>query len=298
MVRFGIISAVLVGTATASPAFLDPRSPPTNAKSTVSCTVDDTTSTQAVQKVLDSSGVNEWLDKKLETMHGEHDWVNKLWLDSFPNDGKSPLSGCGTVGSTCDPSVYCSDYPSSQAYWAFTAVSALHSKITYVHDKLLWKGWLDGLSIDQIGKDFSVPTPDFTWLKWVAAAFSMATGGATSLGVDQGIRAFTAASTYKPSGNTIDTASVKNTLKNIVGTVGDYTSDILANATGNGDANALPDLNQNTMFTHATAQFYEDNTILLDENKDNSSFVAAFDGFTKYIVRRLPLLYRLNIYLT
>lgn len=77
---------------------------------------------------------------------------------------------------------------------------------------------------------------------------------------------------------------MRETLKNIVGAAGDYVSATLANATGNGDADYLP-LAENTLFTHATAEFFQDSTILLDENKDNSSFIAAFDGFSENIVR-------------
>ncbi|KAJ5172623.1 hypothetical protein N7492_005216 [Penicillium capsulatum] len=120
----------------------------------------------------------------------------------------------------------------------------------------------------------------------------MAIAGATPLGVDQTIRGitgfaaggFAAADTVTGSGNDIDTASVKVTLKHIVGPAGDYLSAILANATGNGEADALSNLNQHTIFTHATSQFYEDSTILQDQNNDNSSFVAAFDGFAENIV--------------
>lgn len=76
----------------------------------------------------------------------------------------------------------------------------------------------------------------------------------------------------------------------MVGSVGDYVSQILANATGNGDPDDLPNLNQNTMFTHATAQFYQDDSLLLDENKDHNSFLTAYDGFTENIVWHLPFL--------
>lgn len=188
MLRHSIVwTAVLAATAAASPVLLDPRTPPSS-KSSSSCTLGDTSSTEAVKEILDSTGSNEWLDKKLETLHGEEDWVNRLWLDTFPNDGRSPLTGCGTVGSNCDPISNCSDYPSEQAYWTFTAVGSLHSKATAVHDKLLWKGWLGGLSIDQIGKDFSVPTPDLSWLKWIAVSFTMVTGVATAGSINAGTR--------------------------------------------------------------------------------------------------------------
>lgn len=93
----------------------------------------------------------------------------------------------------------------------------------------------------------------------------------------------------------MDTTSVQNTLKNIVGSVGDYVAEILANATGNGDADALPNLNQNTMLTHATAQFFENDSLLLDENKDHDSFITAYNGFTKNIVRYLPRFEKMSL---
>lgn len=190
MLRLNIIYLLALASITAaSPALFSPRTPPTtHSKSTPSCTAEDTSSTEAVQKILDSTGTNEWLDKKLETLGGENDWVNRLWLEIFPHEGRSPLTGCGAVGSSCDPLALCSDYPSEQAYWTFTAVGVLHSKITYIHDKLLWKGWLDSLDVEKIGKDFSVPAPDLTWLRWVAAAFTMATGGSTAWGTNQVVR--------------------------------------------------------------------------------------------------------------
>lgn len=155
---------------------------------TASCTAGDTSSTDGVQAILDSTGTNDWLDKQLETLGGEDDWVDKLWEKVFPNQGTSPLSGCGTVGSNCVPDEMCGNYPNEQAYWTFTAVGILHSKINYVHEKILWTGWLDGLSIDQISKDFSSPPPDTTWIKWLAAAMTIAGGFGTAVDWSKGLR--------------------------------------------------------------------------------------------------------------
>lgn len=49
----------------------------------------------------------------------------------------------------------------------------------FSRDQLLWTGWLDSLSIGQVGKDFSSDSPDQTWAKWIEAAFAMASAIAT-----------------------------------------------------------------------------------------------------------------------
>lgn len=172
--RSGIVSPVstpLVHAATAIPAptvktTLTAISPTTNtAPATSTCSAGDTSTTDGVQAILD------WLDKMFETMpNHEDDWVNSLWEITFPNEGASPLSGCGDIGSDCNPDSMCSDYPSVQSYWFFRSIVLLRSKINSVRDQLLWTGWLDGLSIDQIGKDFSSVSPTQAWAKWIATA--------------------------------------------------------------------------------------------------------------------------------
>lgn len=86
-------------------------------------------------------------------------------------------------------------------------------------------------------------------------------------------------------GDDVDTTSVENTLKNYMGSAGDYLSAMLANATGNGDSDYLPTSADDTLYTYGTSKFFEDPSILLAENTDNSSFVAAFDGFAQNVVR-------------
>lgn len=233
-----------------------------------------------------------WLDIMFDTMwQGETDWVNSLWTTEFPNEGASPLTGCGDIGSDCSPNDMCSEYPTEQAYWVFRSVSLLHSKINVVHDKLLWDGWLDGLSIDQISKDFSSVSPNAKWLKWISAAFTMAGGLATGIDLSKPLRGMIGfasgglteiSNTGSPSDN-VDTTSVENTLRNVVGAAGNYVASVLQNATGNGNPDTLPIYTYTTL-QHATARFFLDDTILLDENKDNSSFISAYDGFADNIV--------------
>lgn len=283
------------------PAVSTPLVPPatstTAATSTVSasstCSAGDTSTTDGVQAILDSTGAVEWLDKMFETMpNHEDDWVNALWEITFPNEGASPLTGCGDIGSDCDPNSMCSAYPSEQSYWVFRSIALLHSKINSVRDQLLWTGWLDGLSIDQIGKDFSSVSPDQTWAKWIAAAFTMAGGIATGIDLSKPLRGMigfasgglTEVSLTPSGGDQVDTTSVENTLRNIVGAAGNYVASILTNATGNGDSDLLP-IYSDTAYIYATSQFLADNTILLDENKDNSSFVSAYKTFSDNVVR-------------
>jgi hypothetical protein len=90
----------------------------------------------------------------------------------------------------------------------------------------------------------------------------------------------------KGGSDAVDTTSVENTLRNIVGAAGNYVASILTNATGGGDSTTLPIYTYTTL-EHGTSRFFADNTILLDENKDNSSFVAAYKTFADNVVSRL-----------
>ncbi|KAJ3540804.1 hypothetical protein NM208_g4897 [Fusarium decemcellulare] len=240
----------------------------------------DTSTTDGVQAILDDVGPADWLDIMLTTFpNGESDWLNKLWTTVFPNQGSSPLSGCGNIGGDCNVDSMCKDYSTPMAYWTMKSVAMLHSKINTVHSMLLWDGWLSGLSIDQIAKDFSSTNPTQDWAKWVAAAFSMAGGIATGIDLSKPLRGMigfasaglTDVSLTPSNSDMVDVTSVENTLRNIVGTAGNYVASILANATGNGDSTTLPIYTETTL-QFGTSRFFSDNTILLDENKDNSSF--------------------------
>lgn len=262
----------------------------------------DTSTTEGVQKIIDGSGFPGTLDMLLSSIK-EKDWVNKLWDIEFKHDGASPLTGCGKIGSDCNPPPLCSDYLEATSYWIFRTVGILHSKVNTVRSNLLWTGWLDSLSIDQIGEDFTLPTPDTSWAAWVSAAFTMAGGAATAAGggaplvgmVGMASAAAAEVANQKNDGSVVDTTSVQNTLRNIVRAAGDKVADILAKATGNADPETLP-IHTWTTMQYATARFFNENTLLLDENKDNSSFVATFDHFTDNLVRSLniPLALRMN----
>ncbi|KAJ5389388.1 uncharacterized protein N7496_000456 [Penicillium cataractarum] len=276
-----------------SPATLEQRAAASTTTSASSkCTAGDTSTTAGVQAILDSTGAIDWLDIMFDTMpNGEKDWVNNIWKVIFPNEGTSPLTGCGDIGGDCNPDDMCSDYQSVMGYWVMRSVGILHSKINAVHDQLLWTGWLDGLSIDQISKDFSTVSPDQEWAKWISAAFSMAGGIATGIDLSKPLRGmigFAAAgltdvSLTKGGSDAVDTTSVENTLRNIVGAAGNYVASILTNATGGGESTTLPIYTYTTL-EHGTSRFFADNTILLDENKDNSSFVAAYKAFADNVV--------------
>ena len=256
------------------------------------CTPGDTSSAQGVEKILDSTGAIDWLDIFIATLpDGEKDWVDKIWPIIFPNEGASPLSGCGDIGGDCPIDTNCQHYEAVMAYWVYKSVASLHSKINAVRAELLWTGWLDGLSIDQIAKDFSFTSPDQTWAKWVSAAFSMAGGFATGVDLSKplrGMMGFAAAgltdvSLTNGATDAVDKTSVENTLRNIVGAAGNYVASILTNATGNGNAKTLPIYTESTL-QYATSRFFLDNTILIDENADNSSFIGAYKGFAQNVV--------------
>lgn len=276
-----------------SPATLEQRAAASTTTSASSkCTAGDTSTTDGVQAILDSTGAIDWLDIMFDSLpNGEKDWVNSLWKVIFPNEGTSPLTGCGDIGGDCNPDDMCSDYASVMGYWTLRSVGILHSKINAVRAQLLWTGWLDGLSIDQISKDFSTVSPDQEWAKWISAAFSMAGGIATGIDLGKPLRGmigFAAAgltdvSLTKGGSDAVDTTSVENTLRNIVGAAGNYVASILTNATGGGDSTTLPIYTYTTL-EHGTSRFFADNTILLDENKDNSSFIAAYSTFADNVV--------------
>ncbi|KAJ6130430.1 hypothetical protein N7512_003210 [Penicillium capsulatum] len=253
------------------------------------------TSTASLSKTTYSTGVASWMDNMFATVpKGEEDWVNTFWKTLNRGQGASPLTGCSEIGSDCNPPPLCSDYQSQMAYWTFRSVGILHSKINTVHSKLLWTGWLESLSIDQISKDFSSVTPNPTWAKWLAAAFTMAGGFTTGIDLSKPLRGMigfaaggmTNVGLTDSGGDSVDTTSVQNTLKNIVGAAGDYVAGVLKNATGNGESTTLPIYTQSTLQT-GTGRFFSDNTILLDENKDNSSFVAAYDTFADNVEKKL-----------
>lgn len=303
MLRLGtIVTAVLAVTTAAHPSLSAPysvvaRGDSSTESSTASspkttCMDGDTTTEDGVQNILDSTGFTGWMDNMFAAKStGEEDWVNTFWKTLNRGEGTSPLTGCGEIGSDCNPPPLCSDYKSEMAYWTFRSVGILHSKINTVHSKLLWTGWLDSLSIDEIADDFSAVTPNPTWAKWLAAAFTMAGGFVTGIDLSKPLRGmigFAAGSMTNvgltdSGGNTVDTTSVQKTLKNIVGAAGDYVASVLKNATGNGESSTLPIYTWSTLQT-GTARFFSDSTILLDENKDNSSFVAAYDTFADNIV--------------
>ncbi|KAH7131540.1 hypothetical protein B0J13DRAFT_106091 [Dactylonectria estremocensis] len=259
------------------------------------CNAGDTSTTDGVQALLDDTGAVAWLDIMLVTFpNNEADWLNKLWTTVFPNEGSSPLSGCGSIGGDCNIDTMCQDYSTPMAYWIIKSVAMLHSKINTVHSMLLWDGWLAGLSIDQIAKDFSSTSPNQEWAKWVAAAFSMAGGIATGIDLSKPLRGMigfasaglTDVSLTKSSGDAVDVTSVENTLRNMVGAAGNYVASILQNAIGSGEADTLPIYTYTTL-QFATSRFFYDNTILLDENKDNSSFVSAYNSFGTNIEQKL-----------
>ncbi|EED15334.1 conserved hypothetical protein [Talaromyces stipitatus ATCC 10500] len=286
MVRLGFITAALAATAFAVPS---------PALKRATCTAGDTSTTDGVQAILDSTGAIDWLDLMLGSFtDGENNWVTALWQESFPGQGASPLTGCGDIGGDCAPDSLCSNYPSEMAYWVFRSVGNLHSKINSVRQQLLWTGWLNGLSIDQIHDDFTAVNPEPSWLQWVSAAFTMAGGVATGIDLSKPLRgmigfasgAFNEIYNQGSSNVQVDVTSVENTLRNIVGAAGNYVATVLTNATGNGDPETLP-IYTYTALQHATARFFDDNTILLDEKKDNSSFISAYSHFANTVEKKL-----------
>lgn len=286
MLRIGVIAALAASVAAMPSQLLANRD-------TKDCS-GDVSSIDGVNAIFNDVGPNSYLDILLHGNfpNGEKGWVDEMWALQFPNQGASPLQGCSDIGGNCAPDTLCQDYSNSMGYWVLHAVDLLHSKLNSVHTQLQWKGWLAGLSIDQISDDFTPPKPDNSWAKWVSVAFSMA--GAINSGLELSSpvggmlgmagAAFTAIGSAEDQTPTVDTTSVENALASVIGSAGDQVSAILSAATGNGNTSILP-ISTWTTYQTPTARFFSDPHILLDENADNSSFIAAYDLFGTNIVR-------------
>lgn len=90
--------------------------------------------------------------------------------------------------------------------------------------------------------------------------------------------AFTDISLSVSASNITDATSIENMLAKMMTVVGNYVSGTLANASGNGDAGLLPIQTLST-FTHGISRFFNDPYILLNQNKDNSTFQSAWNQF-------------------
>ncbi|KAK2751717.1 hypothetical protein FQN55_009158 [Onygenales sp. PD_40] len=262
-----------------------------------SCKAHDTSSVDGVKALLDSTGCIIWLDIAFNSLpDGEKDWVNSLYERTFPADiigGSSPLSGCGEIDGDCNPNGKCSDYPDEMTYWVYRSIAALHSKATTVRSQLLWEGWLASLNLEQIAEDFSPPEPDDSWVDWVPAAFEIAgkiaehvPGPGSVLSGSIGLASAAFDFIKSPEADKIDTTSIEAALGGMVGTAGNYVATILNAATGHGDPNILPSVTWTTL-EHPTSRFFNDPSILVDQDKDDASFTGVYSGFSKRITKKL-----------
>ncbi|KAI0482678.1 hypothetical protein GGR56DRAFT_621050 [Xylariaceae sp. FL0804] len=249
----------------------------------------DTSTTDGVAAILDNTGAVDWLDIMFTIWdNGESEWLDSIWDIAFPDQGKSPLSGCGEIGSDCVVPVMCQEYSSVMSYWVIASIGTLHSKINTIHSQLLWDGFVDSLSIDQIADDFSTPAPDNSWISWVSSALGIASGAGLEVNGMVGLAsaAFGAAANIEGDGDVVDTTSVENTLANIMQAAGDQVASILSNATGHGDSSTLP-IFTSTTYQFATSRFLNDPTILFDEDKDKATFFGAWDNLSTNLKKKL-----------
>ncbi|KAJ5909049.1 hypothetical protein N7495_001731 [Penicillium taxi] len=258
----------------------------------ITCQARDTSTIEAVQAIEDAVGFIDWLDIMFISLpNGETKWLDALWEVVFPQGGSSPLNDCGTINGQCPIESLCSNYPNEMSYWVFHETDALVSKVNIVHSTLEWNGWLDSLTIDQISEDFSSPPPSTQATQWLSAAFSMAGGIATGVGIGAPLEGmigfaaagFTAVSLSADNGAMVDTLSLEATLRNMSKAAGNYVATMLSDATGNGDASALP-VYTDTTYSHATSRFLYDSWILLDNDSANGSFTNAIGNFSANIV--------------
>ena len=292
--------AIALLTATAAAATAVRRDNPS------SCS-NDVSTTDAVRAILDdpAQSPSERLEKDLNDLPDkEQEWVNKLWDKEFPGQGSSPYSGCSFISGQCPRPHDCSQYSSPARYWIFNSVYVLSSKLNTVNNHMMWDGLLDGLSIDQIGRDFSQPNPDQGWQRWVSAAFSVAgilapvlgapwriAGGTVTAGpmftMAGGAFQMLNADGGTTSGAQVDTTSVKNALKSIIQAAAYQVGRMLQCATGNGDssdiAGGITEMAPKN-FHFNTSKFFADPGILYDQDKDKSSFFAQFDYSLSLVV--------------
>lgn len=243
--------------------------------------------------ILDYTGAMSYLDITLNTRQTQVNWLHDLWTTTFPKDKTTSLDSCGNINTDCHLEKQCDEYPNAMAYWVFESVKSIHDKVQAAKADLLEGAFLQSLSIDQMAKDFSPPKPDSGWVKWVAAAFTLAgnlaTAGAASAGTSSFIGAASTAFSNAPQDDTtakVDTTSVQSTLKSIIKGSCDYLDGIMQTAIGLGNRqfDKLPIMTESTLH-NPIARFFSDPSFLVSMSADNSSLAKVYDNFASNIVR-------------
>ena len=261
----------------------------------------DRESIDSIKKLIDytafpsSLDINLNIERNRATGWADPDgWLNKYYKLNFPKDQTATLDGCGSITSDCDlPIKKCKEYPNANAYWIFLSVKAIHDKLQSAQTKLFQKTFIASLSIDQMKKDFDVPKPDNTWLKWVGVGLAFAGNVGTISSAAPAISAGIGVASnffFFPVANdnvaNVDTAKVEEKLGNILEGVSNYMSDTLSTVMGNKKYpyDKLPNLagpKLNNSISHVIA----DPSWLIGDSKDESSLGVVFDKFSSNIVR-------------
>ncbi|KAF5658674.1 hypothetical protein FHETE_9738 [Fusarium heterosporum] len=128
-----------------------------------------------------AAGVSLELFIKTQWEH-EHAWVKNLEdYIQIGTDGKSGASGCGLLGTDCNPmgGISCEDqfdkYGQStigkNSYWTFQAIKGMHSKFAELHRKLTSETIIEGLKIDQMLSAFGgIDKPPSKMDDWIPIA--------------------------------------------------------------------------------------------------------------------------------
>ncbi|KAF5673877.1 hypothetical protein FHETE_3264 [Fusarium heterosporum] len=209
-----------------------------------------------------AAGVSLELFIKTQWEH-EHAWVKNLedYVQSG-TDGKSGASGCGLLGTDCNPmgGISCEDqfdkYGQSiigkNSYWTFQAIKGMHGKFAELHRQLTSETLIEGLKIDQMLSDFGgidqAPSSMRGWLptsSYIGAAlggFIPGVGPLISAGLSifGGVMSGVFLNNVKPS----PAPTLKAAVANLFRAASDRLDDTLRIATGGGrnqdEYNSLP----------------------------------------------------------
>ncbi|EYB22294.1 hypothetical protein FG05_07766 [Fusarium graminearum] len=222
--------------------------------------------------------------------HPEH---QNNWLKNLEDrvmggtDGKSGASGCGLIGTSCNPmggigceaqfEKYGTTFINKNSYWIFQSVKGMHGKFAELHRQLTTETLINGLKIPKMIEDFGGDEKSPAQMKgWISAAASMgnALGGlipgvgsgiSAGLGLISGLMSGLALEDEKDDG----AATISAGLADIFKTASIKLEDTLRIATGGGrnkdEYNSLPAPKWDTYQTKI-AKLFNGGWFLLDDD--------------------------------
>ncbi|KAF4453910.1 hypothetical protein F53441_3435 [Fusarium austroafricanum] len=252
----------------------------------------DLRTAEGVDKLWDESDAGVDLELFINSHPASQTDHQKNWMQNIEKvisgggDGRSGSSGCGIIGSTCNPmgGISCQDqfdkygktFIGKSSYWSFQAVKGMHSKFNELHRMLTTETIVSGLKIDQMIKDFEGSESEPGNVKgWFAAAATMgnALGGlipggsaaSAGLGLVGGLMSGLALEDKKDNGAATISASLADMFK----AASVKLEDTVRIATGGGknddEYNSLPAPKWDTYQTKI-AKFFNGGWFLLDDD--------------------------------